>query len=77
MKKINRGKSTKNQANPSAPAPQIRFKIQVQSNIYNIFITKITATFDTSHEYEPKQYICRLPKFCENITINAITEITK
>ena len=55
MKKSNRGKSTKNHANPSAPAPQIRFKIHVQSKTYNIFITKITATLDTSHEYEPKQ----------------------
>ena len=55
MKKIKKGNNTKNQANPSAPAPQIRFKIQVQSNTYKIFTIKIIATFETSHEYEPKQ----------------------
>ena len=55
MKKNKKGNNTKNQANPSAPAPQIRFKIQVQSNTYKILMIKITATFDTSHEYEPKQ----------------------
>ena len=55
MKKIKKGNNTKNQAKPSAPAPQIRFKIQVQSKTYKILTIKIIATFETSHEYEPKQ----------------------
>jgi len=71
------GNNTNNQANVGAPPLQIIFNNQVQNNIYKTFITKIMLVFVTSHEYEPKQYVFTLPKFCNDDTINPMTDITK
>ena len=57
------GSKTKNHATFVAPDLQIKFKIQVQNTIYNIFIANIIVTLGTSQDNEPKQYILRVPIF--------------
>lgn len=51
-----KGKRTKNQAIPGAPARQIKFKTHVQNKIYTVLITKIRAVLDTVQLIVPTQY---------------------
>lgn len=55
MKKRTKGKNTKNQDNPGAPARQMRFNTHVQNNTYKILMRKSMNTLETLHSKDPKQ----------------------
>jgi hypothetical protein len=58
-----KGNSTKNHAKLVAPARQIKFNTQVQNKMYRDLIKKIKKVLETSHVYEPTQYLLMFPKF--------------
>jgi len=50
-----KGMRTRNQATADAPALHMRFRIQVQNNIYTSLIANIRYVFGTAHSCTPKQ----------------------
>jgi len=58
-----KGNNTKNHAKLVAPARHIRFNIQVQNKMYSVLIKKIKKVLETSHVYDPTQYLLMFPKF--------------